>query len=517
MKILFQASEYSLKYQYYSAEEILKTNPKFEIGFLIKKNIDKLLPNSKNFFFNRFIIPDILNFKPKGIVNFKLLEEFEDKIEDASIWSIISSDRQLGGSFSHGSIGYGIPFSKNRELLLEFFCYLINSYRKIFNEFKPTIFVPAIAMSNVSVKILEVICLEQGVKYCLPETLRIQNYCSISSTSQLKFHKIENNYKKIYENNNYNFSSSTYDLYKSLTNQIYPKNYFDDNLNKKALSEYKFNNYVFNVLFISFIFFLKISLDIFRFIKNIFQFIFFRKYIVNSNFNIFRKLYFRYRLSLQKIVLGFPNYYNKFLKNDKYIYYPLMSQPEYSVNILSNLYMNQLNLIETISKNLPSDWYLYVKEHPATLNDRLRPKNYFKDIKKYPNVKLINTSIDSNILIQNSNIVICSSGTTGWQTILNRKPLIELRENIWTILNLSTVCYNIYDFKKYFKKELIRHKKDKKEEYKNKLLSYLESIKMNSFTLTYPEVFFYDKVGTKKEFKKCGIEFAKFLLKYLNR
>ena len=36
-----------------------------------------------------------------------------------------------------------------------------------------------------------------------------------------------------------------------------------------------------------------------------------------------------------------------------------------------------INIIETIAKSIPSDWIVYVKEHPAMLTDRFRSKNFY--------------------------------------------------------------------------------------------------------------------------------------------
>ena len=48
-----------------------------------------------------------------------------------------------------------------------------------------------------------------------------------------------------------------------------------------------------------------------------------------------------------------------------YVYAPLHLMPETTSLLNGNDYMNQAFVIETISKNIPSNYKLYVKEHPA--------------------------------------------------------------------------------------------------------------------------------------------------------
>ena len=96
-----------------------------------------------------------------------------------------------------------------------------------------------------------------------------------------------------------------------------------------------------------------------------------------SNFNFFSSVINEIKLNKNLkflLKLDYPS-----LKN-KYIYYPMQKSPESSTLLIGNNYMNQEYLIETISKNIPYDFKLYVKEHPNMLNSHLEKillqKNY---------------------------------------------------------------------------------------------------------------------------------------------
>ncbi len=68
--------------------------------------------------------------------------------------------------------------------------------------------------------------------------------------------------------------------------------------------------------------------------------------------------------------------------NDKYVFFPLQTQPEASTSVRAKWFVNQLDLIEKIAKSLPCDYKLYVKEHRR--NYSKRPSGFHKEIKKYP-------------------------------------------------------------------------------------------------------------------------------------
>ena len=517
MKFLFQYSQHSIKYNYFIAEKLFEINPKYEFGIISKKKIihgNENFLKSKKKLFNYFYPLSLDDFYKKNKINFDVLKNFEKDLSNESVWRSVASDRQIGGAFSHGSVGYTNKNSNDRDYILEYYSKLISSYEDIFNNFKPDFFVASIAMGDITVKIIESICKKKGIKYILPESLRINNYCSFSVSSQLKFERIENEFYKIIHEDKFVISAETRQLYQSLINKDESKNYFDNDSNNKALSEYISKNYVINFIYILFILFpIKILYDLFR------NILFYLLRLVKINYdnyhpvNLINKIKHRYLLAVQKIIMGRHSYYDKHNFKEKFLYYPLMTQPEYSSNILSTMWMDQLNLIESVAKSLPYDWFIYVKEHPGILNERLRPKNYFKKIKKLPNVKLINTSLDSDDLIKNSQMVLVSSGTTGWQAILFNKPLLELRDNIWSILNLSTKCTDVEKIYASIQKEKNRHKNTSNENKVIQLLKYLQIIRKYGFELTYPDVFFYNRPGTEEENKVCGSEVANYMKK----
>lgn len=513
MRILFQYSNYSIKYNYYTFKKLKKLDENIEIGLCGLNDFGRKFFKKKEKIFKQFVPLDAKNFKPRNIVNHNKLKEFQKFLDKESMWKIIASDRSLGSSFKHGYIGYESKYSRNRNIILEYVSELIESYEKIFDNFKPDIFIPAIAMGDVGLKILEIICMQRNIRYLSLESVRIQNYCTFASNSQLDFKNIDKRTESYLNSKSQNISNEAIDLLAKLKqkNNI---DYFDLQANKIALKEYKFKNYFLNSFYLLIILYpLKVLYDCLNLIKNIFQ--------LNYNnlpfIKLLIKIKYRYKLTLQKIFMSNPKIYSNLNKNEKYIYYPLMSQPEYGINVLGTMWMNQIELVRTIAKSIPYDWYVYVKEHPGTLNDRLRPKNYYKDILSIPNIRFIDIKEDTSKLIEKSKAVFVISGTTGFEAILNNKPLFETRRNIWTIMELSKIIKSSENLYLDIIKEVERHNlmSGKMREYR--LLSFIQAVLDTCFYFSHPDVLLYDRAGTEEENKKCGEELGEYLYNFLHK
>lgn len=151
-------------------------------------------------------------------------------------------------------------------------------------------------------------------------------------------------------------------------------------------------------------------------------------------------------------------------KEEAYAYFPLHFEPEASVMVLAPFFVDQISLLWNIAKSLPINMKLYVKEHIPMLGRR--PVRYYKEIKKIPNVKLIEPFYDSHALIKNSRIIFTITGTAGWEGILYKKPVINfgnafynasgLVENITDVTKLPYVIKNLlskdsFDSEKLYK------------------------------------------------------------------
>ncbi len=106
---------------------------------------------------------------------------------------------------------------------------------------------------------------------------------------------------------------------------------------------------------------------------------------------------------------------------EKYIYVPLHLQPEATTMPNAGYYANQEMLIRMLSKALPNDVYIYVKENPKQTS-HFRDADYPKRLKAIPKVKLISTSFDTYALLGKCVAVACCSGTALWEGLFRGKP-----------------------------------------------------------------------------------------------
>lgn len=115
-------------------------------------------------------------------------------------------------------------------------------------------------------------------------------------------------------------------------------------------------------------------------------------------------------------------YYHDADVTRKYVYYPLHYEPEASTLVCASKYEKQLYFIDSWAKSLPADTVLYVKEHYTYLGNR--PVSFYKSLKKYPNVVLIDPWVSSRRLILHAQAVTTLTGSAGFEAMLLRKPVI---------------------------------------------------------------------------------------------
>lgn len=107
----------------------------------------------------------------------------------------------------------------------------------------------------------------------------------------------------------------------------------------------------------------------------------------------------------------------------RYIYFPLQFQPELSTSPVGGVFVNQMLAIKMLSFYLPDDVFIYVKEHPMQ-DSYCRKEQFYHDLSKLPNVKLVAESINSYKLIENCVAVSSITGLAGFEGLFIDKPFI---------------------------------------------------------------------------------------------
>ncbi|MGF7141301.1 capsular polysaccharide export protein, LipB/KpsS family [Roseimarinus sediminis] len=121
--------------------------------------------------------------------------------------------------------------------------------------------------------------------------------------------------------------------------------------------------------------------------------------------------------------------------------FPLHFQPEATTLTFAQNYEKQILAIDLLAKKIPGNSVLYVKEHYARLGHR--KTDFYKELKRYPNVFIINPWEDTFELINKSKAVIVLTGTTGFEAIIMRKPVIILGNTYYKEFKFAKVIKNI--------------------------------------------------------------------------
>ena len=96
--------------------------------------------------------------------------------------------------------------------------------------------------------------------------------------------------------------------------------------------------------------------------------------------------------------------------------------------------MNVVN----IWRQLPPDWYLVIKEHSNAIGDR--SYDFYKKLRKYPRIIIMNEHADAQQLMRKSQVVITNTGTMALEAALQGIPAITLSKVIFNILNYCRHC-----------------------------------------------------------------------------
>jgi len=213
-------------------------------------------------------------------------------------------------------------------------------------------------------------------------------------------------------------------------------------------------------------------------------------------------------LNAKKIEILHNSIFDKINTKDKFFIFPLHMQPEASTLILSPFYVNQKECILNISKLLPLDTYLYVKEHKSALGQH--NLKFYNELKKHPNIKLISYRESMFSLIKKSFGTINLSSTVGLESLLMKKPSIILGNVFYNDTGLTFKVNSFLELKEVLREvgKSSFNLNDVFENYDERLAYYIYALNKKS----YPFEFNVAKMDTKKkvmtkenikEFSKC--------------
>lgn len=186
-----------------------------------------------------------------------------------------------------------------------------------------------------------------------------------------------------------------------------------------------------------------------------------------------------------RVLIGYNDLYDKMDPTEDYVYFPLNAEPEVFLLLYAPFANDQLAVVKDLAKSLPLHYKLYVKDH--TVMYGFRQRKFYRELKKMPNVKLINPNISSFDIIAHAKLVATITGTGGWEAIMFGKPAITFGYTFYN--NLSTVryCDNRHQLP-YLIKEQLENFRGNEEELTLFIAALLEdTVKVNMIQLWYHE------------------------------
>jgi hypothetical protein len=364
-----------------------------------------------SFFQNQRIVPfKELLYYPECYVNkpsFNLdnLINLEKKY-DLHLWLNVFSERYF---YKH-LIGFH-KFTKN-----EIFAIIENSisfFVDILERSKPKLILTQTIGENISNLLLYQLAKKMGIRILMPNFLHMRN--KILMSNNLVGMEVSDQFKKIMKN--HNNSLQTYD------GEFIKKQ--DNTEIVNIISNYNYNPITF-------------SQRINHYFKRLSQ----DPEPLYHNFGKTKSKMLRHRVQnyfeIRKRRQFFEHNSIKTIKDEKFLYFPLQTEPEATILTYQPFYSNQIALVENIARSIPINLTLYVKEHPIQLTKGLRPVEDYKKIIAMPNVKLVHTSVASQDLVSNSQGVIAISASTGFEALFYKKPVIIFGDEHYEDLSMVT-------------------------------------------------------------------------------
>lgn len=144
----------------------------------------------------------------------------------------------------------------------------------------------------------------------------------------------------------------------------------------------------------------------------------------------YRRRGFRYRTWLRRFIrqifdtkklAKYPSLSS--LKDKRFVFYPLHHEPETGLYLASPEFTNQIEAITAISRSLPADVFLVVKEHLKPIGRR--PRDYYERICSLPNVVMLNCYDQGIEIVEAALATVTINGTSGFEAAIKGRPVIS--------------------------------------------------------------------------------------------
>lgn len=452
MKICFQLQR---RFAYVGHKLALTLKQKYGItefyGYVYLRSSFNFLQKQKDVNYTSLLLDeDIHNRYKDEPLDLGYIKKIEKEYGLPNLWPYIALDRIMMYNMLVREYPYNTPKYSHEEMM-RIFQVKAKAIIEFFEKEKPDVLIISV-VGAIGSRLLYQIAKKRGIKVLIPTNVRIDNGSTVTDCYETltwvdkKFELLQNNNtlgKKINEARDYikRFQENPDKCLCFCVKE-------DISLEKDRFKEIKW--------FLPKNFFRSLR----WFFITSFQYFSDKKYRDYEETNPF--FYFLDRLKRKfRTLIGYKRFYKTVDVSEDYAYFPLNFEPEIAVLLYAPFWTDQINLIRQIAQSLPLHFKLYVKDHPGMTV--YRPWRYYRELNKIPNVKLIQPSHNSFDLIKNSKLITAISGTTGWEGILLKKPVITFGETFYNKLSAVNKCEKISELPILIKKQLENFKYNQKE------------------------------------------------------
>jgi hypothetical protein len=110
------------------------------------------------------------------------------------------------------------------------------------------------------------------------------------------------------------------------------------------------------------------------------------------------------------------------LEGRQFVFFPLQTEPEFSLQVMSPEYLFQLGAITSLARDLPAGVMLAVKETIWGMGRR--PRDFYDQIKEFRNIVLLDVAERGVDVVKVCSAVATISGSAGIEAALTGKPVI---------------------------------------------------------------------------------------------
>ena len=141
---------------------------------------------------------------------------------------------------------------------------------------------------------------------------------------------------------------------------------------------------------------------------------------VHFSNGLFKFAVSRLKHKIRRIVyLNFVHRSN-LVPNNNFVLIPLQRDPESTVDVLGRYSENQLQLINDVSRWVPDDVTVVVKEHRTAIGDR--DYSFYRSIANMSDVVLLNEKVPAKELLESALCVVSISGTASLEAVFKGTP-----------------------------------------------------------------------------------------------